>query len=132
MNPTLYIKNVSGKGRAVFSKQSIPKDAVIEICPLIVLPGADYELVTATQMINYCFFFNPEKAELAIALGFGSLYNHASLPNALHQLDMKIKCLFFYAAREIPAGEEICINYDGESTADTPKWFNDRNLKYLP
>lgn len=132
MNPTLYIKQVKGKGRAVFSKQSIPKDALIEGCPLIVLPGADYGLVTATHMINYCFFFNPEKDQLAIALGFGSLYNHASMPNAFHQLDMENKCLFFYAAREIPAGEEICINYDCDSAADTPKWFNDRNMKYLP
>jgi SET domain-containing protein len=131
MNPTLYIKNVKGKGRAVFCKQPLPKDALIEVCPLIVLPGTDYNLVTATLMINYCFFFNPEKEELAIALGFGSLYNHASLANAVHQLDMKKKCLFFYAAREIKAGEEICINYDNDSSTDKPKWFNDRNLKYL-
>ena len=132
MNPSLYIKNVKGKGRGVFSMNAIPNDTLIEVCPLIVLPGADYDLVTATLRINYVFFFNREKEELAIVLGFGSLYNNSLLPNAIHLLDIEKKCMLFYAGRNIRAGEEICINYDGDLTANAPKWFNDRNMKYLP
>jgi SET domain-containing protein len=132
MKPPLYIKNVKGKGRGVFSKQPISKDDIIEECPLIVLPAEDFPIITSTRMVDYTFFFDKEKEELAIVLGFGSVYNHAVLSNAHHQLDSEKKVMTFFASSDIKAGEEICINYTGDSDDDSLQWFTDRNLKYRP
>ncbi len=130
MTPFLYIKNVKGKGRGVFSKQPIAKDDMIEECPVIVLPAEDFPIITSTRMVDYTFFFDKEKEELAIVLGFGSIYNHAVLPNAHHQLDSERKIMKFYASADIKAGEEICINYTGDPADGSLQWFTDRNLKY--
>lgn len=131
MNPSLYIKSVKGKGRGVFSRVPISKDAMIEECPLIVLPSEDYAIVSSTRMVDYCFFFNKEKEELAIVLGFGSIYNHAVLSNACHQVDREKKIMTFYASTAIKAGEEICINYTGDPGDDSMQWFTDRNIKFI-
>ena len=130
MKSSLYIKNVKGKGRGVFSRMAISKDALIEECPLIVLPPEEYGIVSSTRMVDYCFFFNREKEELAIVLGFGSIYNHAVLSNSGHQLDIENKVMNFYATTDIKAGEEICINYTGDSGDDSLQWFADRNIIY--
>jgi SET domain-containing protein len=132
MKGSLYIKSVKGKGRGVFSTGPISKDDIIEECPVIVLPQADYAIVSSTRMVDYCFFFNREKEELAIVLGFGSIYNHAVLSNACHQLDRENKTMVFYATTDIKTGEEICINYTGDSGDDSLQWFTDRNIKYRP
>ncbi len=132
MQSSLYIKNVKGKGRGVFSRMSISKNALIEECPLIVLPTEEYGIVSSTHMVDYCFFFNREKEELAIVLGFGSIYNHAVSANAGHQIDKENKVMNFYATTDIKAGEEICINYTGDSGDDSMQWFTDRNIIYRP
>ena len=132
MKPSLYIKNVKGKGRGVFSTASIFRDDIIEECPLIVLPPEDYPIVSSTRMVDYSFLFDKEKEELAIVLGFGSIYNHAVLSNAFHLLDPDKKIMTFYASADIKAGEEICINYTGERGDESMHWFTDRNLEYRP
>ncbi len=132
MKPSLYIKNVKGKGRGVFSMEPISKDDIIEECPLIVLPAEDYPIVSSTRMVDYSFFFDMEKKELAIVLGFGSIYNHAVLSNACHELDRGKKIMIFSASTDIKAGEEICINYTGDPVGDSLQWFTDRDVKYRP
>jgi SET domain-containing protein len=132
MKTSLYIRKVSGKGRGVFSKVAIPRGALIEECPLIVLPGEDFDIISSTRMVDYSFFFDREKGELAIALGFGSLYNHSLQPNAGHEVNPEKKVMTFYALRDIKGGEEICINYAGESEEDPLKWFTDRKIVFRP
>lgn len=132
MSKQLYIKNVKGKGRGVFCKQTIAKDEIFEIAPVIVLPAQDYNTATASALCDYFFNFNKEEGTLALALGFGSLYNHAVHSNAAYSLDRENKTMQYYALEEIKPGTEICINYGGESGKEYKEWFESRNIKYSP
>jgi uncharacterized protein len=92
------------KGRGVFAKEDIKKGEVIEICELILVPKIDDPILPG-------YIFNYNKKFIAVALGNGSLYNHASTPNASCYFDYKKKKLVFQAKRRIKSEEEIVINY---------------------
>jgi len=129
MKKQLFIKEIKGKGRGVFCKQLIPKDEEFEISPVLVLPAEDYDTVRASQLVDYFFSFNKEENTLALALGFGSLYNHAVYSNATYVLDREAKTITFSALEDIKPGTEICINYAGERGQEFKEWFESRNIE---
>lgn len=129
MKKKLFIKEIKGKGRGVFCKQPITKDEEFEISPLLVLPAENYDTVRASQLVDYFFTFNKEENTLALALGFGSLYNHAVYSNAAYVLDREAKTINFFALEDIEPGTEICINYSGERGQEFNEWFESRNIE---
>jgi SET domain-containing protein len=132
MKKQLYIKKIKGKGRGVFCKQIIWQGEEFEICPVIVLPASDYNILTASRLVDYFFNFNKDEQTLALALGFGSLYNHAVDSNASYTLNREDKLIIFYALEDIKPGTEICINYSGESGHEFIEWFEARNINLQP
>lgn len=130
MKKQLFVKKIEGKGRAVFCKEFISKDEPFEVCPVLVIPAEDYETVKGSRLIDYFFSFNKEENTLALALGFGSLYNHAINSNAVYYLNRQQKVITYYALEDIPAGTEICINYAGEHGEEFKEWFESRNIIY--
>jgi SET domain-containing protein len=130
MKKQLFVKEIKGKGRGVFCKQPIDKDEAFEVCPVIVIPAADYNTVKSSRLVDYFFNFNKEENTLALALGFGSLYNHAVECNAIYYLNREEKIITYYALEDIPAGSEICINYAGERGQEFKEWFKSRNIQY--
>ena len=59
-----------------------------------------------------------------MALGYGSLYNHSFKPNARYTKGPAEMAIKFSALRDIAAGEEILINYNGTPEDDSPDlWF---------
>jgi len=124
----LYIKSTKGKGRGVYCEHPILKDAVIEECPLLIIPAADYDTLEPTKLADYLFSFNKAEHTQAFALGFGSLYNHKQFPNAHYWIDMEKKSLTIYALEDIEKDSEICINYGGNPGADFREWFVARNI----
>jgi len=130
MKKQLFIKDIKGKGRGVFCKQTITKDEEFEISPVLVLPAEDYDTVRASQLVDYFFNFNVAENTLALALGFGSLYNHAVYSNAAYVLDREAKTITFFALEDINPGTEICINYAGERGQEFKEWFESRNIVF--
>ena len=128
MKGRLYVRETKGKGRGVFCTRRIPAGEEIEVCPLMVLPPADYPVVTACRLTDYVF--NIEKGEplVGLSLGFGSLYNHATDANAGYHMDIARQQMIYYAVRDIPRGAEICINYSGTPGKEATEWFSSRNL----
>ena len=59
---------------------------------------------------------------MALALGFGSLYNHSYRPNARYD-DVGRQAKAFTALRDIAAGEEVTVNYNGEPGLRRRVWF---------
>ncbi|MBS1512490.1 MAG: SET domain-containing protein-lysine N-methyltransferase [Bacteroidetes bacterium] len=129
MKRILYIKNISGKGRGVCCTTLIKKDEVIEVCPVLVTHAPDQEALKTSRLVDYFFNFNKEEGTLALALGFGSLYNHAVFSNAAYSLDQEQQTMTYYALEDIPAGKEICINYGGEYGKEYQEWFESRNIE---
>ncbi len=117
----LYIKEVEGRGRGVFCRETIPAGTLIEICPVIVLPKGDLDRVHGSGLHDYYFLWEGE-GETAIALGSGSLYNHAEANNADYEMHFAEREIHIASTREIAAHDEICIDYtDGVDRSTL--WF---------
>jgi len=129
MKRRLYIKNINGKGRGVFCNRPILKDEIIEECPLLIITADDYERLRSTHLVDYFFTFNKEENTHALALGFGSLYNHACLSNANYIINKETKTITCFAIDFIDKGKEICINYAGKPGQDFKEWFTARNIQ---
>ncbi len=122
--PHLYIGPSSIDDRGVFSTEPIPKESIIEICPVIIVEADEMENLAKTTLFNYYYDWIEEDKSAAIALGYGSLYNHAYHPNAEYIIDYESKTLAFYAIEDIEAGQEITINYNGDPDKLEKVWFD--------
>jgi len=121
--PGLYITHSEGKGRGVFTSQPIDTGEVIEICPVLIIPKLELPIIHKTVLHDYYFLWGDDLAECAIALGFGSIYNHELHPNANFILDIYNKTIDIEAIKPIEAGEEITLNYHGEPGDEGALWF---------
>src|SRR4051812_29125897 len=74
----VFVKRVKGKGRGVFARRAVPRGAVIERVPVLLVPIA--EARASPTVADYCFL--KDERTVAVALGYGSLYNHSYRPNA--------------------------------------------------
>jgi len=112
------------KGRGVFAEQAIKKGELIEITPLLLMPMAEFEYIKKTRL--YYYFFEYSNSHFAIALGYGSLYNHSYNPNARYYYNYS-KELEIYAIKDIQKGEEILFNYNWDPNDKTPlgDWFKE-------
>ena len=111
------VKRIRGKGRGVFATSFIPAGTVIERVPVLVLPVEDVE---TTPLADYVFEWGRDT--VALALGYGSLYNHSYAPNARYD-DVGQRTKEFSALRDIYPGEEITVNYNGEPEDIAPVGF---------
>jgi uncharacterized protein len=121
----LEVRNKEGKGRGVFATVSFACGELIEASPIILIPAEQWPQIEPTVLALYIFNFGPTPAEedAAIALGYGSLYNHSFTPNAQYSKSWEEQLIRFVALRDIEAGEEITINYNGSPDDQTPIWF---------
>ncbi len=123
------VKRVKGKGRGVFARRFIAAGEVIERVPVLVLPVEEGD--DDSVLSEYCFLWG--RGTMALALGYGSLYNHSFQPNARYD-DVGTQTKVFTALRDIEPGEEVTVNYNGDpkdrspvefpviETAELPKW----------
>jgi uncharacterized protein len=109
----IEVKWVGRKGRGVFARRRIAKDTIIERVPVVALPVQEVFGTAATSTLSE-YVFRWRDGEVAIALGYGSLYNHSYEPNARFYSEGRLTQVFS-ALRDIDAGEEITINYLGAS-----------------
>ena len=112
-------------GRGVFAARDIEADEIIEICPVLLFPKAQLPFVRQTMLDNYYFDWGEEEEWYAVCLGYGSLYNHSYEPNAEYGMDFDAKTIDFYALRDIAAGEEILVNYNGDADSQAKVWFEE-------
>lgn len=97
---------------------------MIEICPVIVLPPEQLQLIHNSMLHDYYFLWGPQQDRPAIALGYGSIYNHSYEANANYRFDYDNNTIDFYAVKSIAAGEEITVNYNGDPADPKPVWFD--------
>ena len=108
----IEVRKASKKGRGVFARKDIKKNKEIERVPVIVVPEADVFGYTRTSRLSD-YVFNWKKGHFALALGYGSLYNHSFNPNAQYFMEGG-DTQTYVALRDIAAGEEITINYNSD------------------
>lgn len=111
-------------GTGVFAISDIHEGELIEECPTIVMPHAQLEALDETVIYDYYFSWGADAG--ALALGYGSLYNHSFRPNARYQLEEERQLIIFYALGAISLGTEITVNYTGEVSHVSALWFEPR------
>ncbi|WP_100372028.1 SET domain-containing protein [Bacillus sp. FJAT-45037] len=107
--------------RGVFATEDIPKGTIIHEAPVIPCPIIEHILIEETTLSDYVYEYG--KNHTALVLGYGSLINHSYTPNTIYEINFEQHTFDYYAYRDIKAGEEILINYNGEVDDDTPLWF---------
>lgn len=120
--PNLYIAETSN-GRGVFTAGPIEQGSVIEVCHVIVIPAEELPIIHRTHLHDYYFLWGADMDQCAIALGYGSLYNHMVHPNANFILDLANNTVDIEAVKDILPGEEITINYHGAPGDEAKLWF---------
>jgi len=115
---SLRVGSAGKIGRGVFAAKPFKKGALVERAPLLVIgePAESYFIERLTVIGSYCYEYDEER--ICIALGFASLYNHSSRPNADYELFNDRIDIF--ALRDIKAGDQIKINYNGDPKDRTP------------
>ena len=120
--PGLYIAYTETKGRGVFTAESIEADTTVEICPVIFVPKDQLKFLDQTSLYDYYFLW-PDDNRVCLALGYGSLYNHDSNPNAEIIFDLEAETIVINSLRKIKAGDEICFHYLNDGSEEMPYWF---------
>ena len=119
----LYVDSskTADAGRGVFASERITNGSLIEQCPVVALEDVkDRARLRKTGLVNYYFLWGDKRDRAAICLGWGSVYNHSFTPNARYEKVMEDSRMDFYALRDIEAGEEIVVNYNGAPDNMTP------------
>ena len=121
------IRYSEGRGRGVFAVRRFEPGETIEVCPVIALSEADARKLDDTGLYDYYFGWGTDGKEAAIALGFGSLYNHSFAPNTVHRKNATDGTVSILAVKAIAPGEEIFIRYDPGADGHTQQmWFDVR------
>jgi hypothetical protein len=118
--PGVSVGRSSVHGRGVFAARTFEPDDVIEECPVLLVPA---DTIGDLGLDGYCFEWTDDQC--AIALGYGSLYNHSWRPNARYDHDHDAHVVSYSAVRRIEVGEEITINYSGDPEGHTELWFDE-------
>lgn len=120
----LIIQESAGRGRGVFAGRAFQAHEIIEVCPVIALSKDDAAKLDDTYLYNYYFGWGAQNEGAAIALGFGSLYNHSDIPNASYRKNLADGTISIIALQLIESGAEIFITYQF-STAEAAGglWF---------
>lgn len=94
-------------GIGVFARRRFRRGDLIEVCPVLVLPDPTVEPGGPVDGLTYEW----GEGTCALALGYGSLYNHSDFPKAEAVADEEEGTITIIAAEEILAGEEITLRY---------------------
>lgn len=113
----IEVRTTKDKGRGVFARDLIRKGTEFERVPVLVVT---WDEIDNSELADYVYTWTKTKA--AVALGYGSLYNHSYKPNARYD-DVGRQTKVFTALRDIQPGEEITINYNGDPTDKTDVGF---------
>ena len=114
---------VAGKGLGVIARRAIRRGELIERVPLLILSAEEYARgVDRSLLAGYVFAWGD--GQYALALGYGSIYNHSYRPNAAYEDDdPPAQAKRFVALRAIKEGEEITVNYNGDPASRVRVWF---------
>lgn len=103
----VHVRRSPIHGRGVFAVGPLSRSSVVEACPALVLPTDD---IRDNGTLSF-YVYDWGDGRVALALGYGSLYNHSESPNAYAEIDHVRQMIIIKALRRIEAGEEVTLNY---------------------
>jgi SET domain-containing protein len=122
--PFLFIAPTASMGRGVFTSEEIAADRVVEIAPVIVMKSEDRKLLDQTLLHDYIFEWGEDEQQCCMALGYVPVYNHAYESNCEYEMDFEQQQICIKTVRNVKAGEELFINYNGDWNDSKLLWFD--------
>lgn len=106
----IYVDKSYTSGRGVFASEDIKAGEILEECHYFIVPNAEYPKI----LRDHFFSWPKGGGDLAVCLGYGSIFNHSENYCADWVTDVHGDFFKFFATRDIKAGEEIFTNYQKE------------------
>lgn len=103
----VHVRSSPIHGRGVFAVSHIGRGAIIEACPALVLPHDD---IHENRALSF-YVYDWGAGRVALALGYGSLYNHSDSPNSYAEIDHERQIITIKALRQVEPNEEVTLNY---------------------
>jgi SET domain-containing protein len=117
---------VDRRGRGMFAVRKFLKGELIERAPVVVIDEKKWPNAAKTILSDYAFDWGEKDEHAAIAMGYISIYNHSYSPNAQLEQMLDELMMEIIAIKDIEAGEEITINYNGDPDNQDSLWFTQR------
>jgi uncharacterized protein len=133
----VYLKDTGAtKGMGAFASRNFSAGELIEECPVILfkVPFSPPGELRRRVFSWLALVKNGGPYATAVALGFGSMYNHDDSSNMRYEADVQNATLKFTATRHIKANEELTINYNastGEGSNEGSDWFKRMNVQRI-
>ncbi|CAM0141930.1 hypothetical protein VKS41_004367 [Umbelopsis sp. WA50703] len=109
------------RGRGVFATRALEARTLVEISPVLLVNHTEYsEHGQYTILDHYTYRW---EGGYALALGLGSMFNHAKYPNVGFVRDIPNAVIRYFTLRAIEPAEELCISYGDHL------WFEDTDAK---
>lgn len=124
LHEAIYVAATRKMGRGVFTKQSIAAGTTIEVAPVIVMTAEDRKHLDETLLHDYIFEWGEKQDQCAMALGLIPMYNHSYTANCEYEMYFGKEVMVVKTVRDIRAGEELFINYNGDWDNATRLWFD--------
>ncbi|HOA38106.1 MAG TPA: SET domain-containing protein [Flavihumibacter sp.] len=121
--PCLVIGPTPSMGRGVYSSEFIAAGTVVEQSPVLVMTAEERALLDQTRLHDYIFEWGHDRRQCCMALGYIPVYNHSYRSNCEYEMDFDAVTIKVTTVRDIDAGEELFINYNGDWDDETPLWF---------
>lgn len=121
--PYLFIAPTETMGRGVFTSEEITAGTIVELSPVIIMSLEERKLLDQTLLHDYIFEWGNEKEKCCMALGYVPVYNHSYESNCEYEMDFEENRISIKTVRNINAGEELFINYNGDWNGSKPLWF---------
>ncbi len=123
IDPAIFVGRSGKKGRGIFTREKLDAGIIIEVAPVIVLPHKDRSFIDQTLLHDYIFEWGENKLQCCMALGYVPLYNHSYQSNCEYEMHFTRQTITVKTVRQIKAGEELFINYNGDWDNEKPIWF---------
>jgi uncharacterized protein len=114
------------KGRGVIALKALRAGTVIDVAPVLLITPEEWQHIKQTSLYDFAFEWIGEGVNIthALAMGPGEFINHSYEPNAKYFMDYKKNVITFSTIKDIAAGEEITVNYNGDVDNKDKLWFD--------
>lgn len=123
IHPAIVVAQTPKRGRGVFTKTDLPEGTLLEVAPVIVMTRNDRAFLDDTLLHDYIFEWGDDRSQCCMALGYVPLYNHSAPSNCEYEMEFRDQVIRVKTVRDIKAGEELFINYNGDADNTNPVWF---------